>query len=138
MTAQQEATGVVSAALLKKAQDDAAAAVEKVTTLRGPSARKVAYAALDAGGEALRAEHTMRLGIGPRRAWIIAGLAVAAVDLVLYGATAAGKRPRTVRALAGAAILGRAGLYAYSQHWQRETRARIRNGLAAGVAGGKP
>jgi hypothetical protein len=138
MTAQREARGVVSEALLKKAQQEATAAVEKMTTLRGASARKVAYAALDAGGDSLRAEHTMRIGIGPGRAWIFAGLAVAAVDLVLYGATAAGKRPRAVRVLAAAAIAGRAGLYAYSQHQQRETRARIRNGLAAGVAGGKP
>jgi hypothetical protein len=138
VTEQEKPAGLLSTVLLKRALDDATAAVEKVTTLRGASARKVAYAVLDASGSALRAEHSLSVGAGPARAWLLAGLGALLIDLTLYGATAAGKNPRTLRVLAGAAVAARAGLYALSQHQQRQTRARICNGLAAGVAGGKP
>jgi hypothetical protein len=122
----------VTAALLKKAQDEATAAVEKVTTLRGVSARKVAHAVLTASGEHLRAEQTVRLGARPDAVGLSAAVVVFGIDLALYAAVVAGKHPRALRPAAGVALVARAGLFAYAHYQRRKLRARINTGLAAG------
>lgn len=125
-------TAAVTAALLKKAQDDATAAVEKVTTLRGTSARKVAHAVLAASGDSLRAEQTIRLGAGPDRGGLVGLAVLLSVDLALYVAAATGRNPRGLRLIAGAAVIGRVGLAGYAQYRARSMRERINAGLAAG------
>lgn len=122
----------VGPALLRQAAERATAAVEKVTTLRGASARKVAVAVLNAGGDMLRAEHALRLGARPDTPYLAACVAVLAGDLALFGLVAAGKSPRALRPAALAAMVARAGLFAYIQHRNRQIRQQIAAQLDAG------
>ena len=118
--------------MTEQTQDDATAAVEKVTNLRGASAQKVAYAALAAGGDGLRAEHAARLVRKPDVAVLGAAVGALALDLFIFGAIATGTHPRVLRPVAAAAVAARAGLFAYSQYRQRQLRERVNAGLAAG------
>jgi hypothetical protein len=117
--------------LLNKATGQATAAVEKITTLRGASARKVAAAVLKAGGDSLRTEYALRLG-DPREAIIGASLAVAilACDVVLLGSVAV-KGSQRMRALAGVTLAGHVGLVAVAQRRRFLTTAKVNAGLAA-------
>lgn len=133
-TAQKPKT--VSEALLRKAQDDATAAVEQVTTLRGASARKVAHRALSAGGPALRTEHAIRMGGRPDAVALVAAGALVLLDVTVYAVVAAGKAPRVLRPLAVVAGVGRIALFAYAQQRQRCVRAQIAAGLAEAAGAG--
>lgn len=126
----------VAEALLKKAHDDAAEAVEQVTTLRGASARKVAHRALAAGGPALRSEHAIRLGGRPDAPALAGAAALVLFDVVLYTAIATGKVPRALRPAAAVAVAGRLALFAYAQQRQRRVRAQIAASLAAAAGDG--
>ncbi len=112
-------------ALLHRAGTEAAAAVEKHTTLRGAQARKAAQAALAAGGDALRAEHAIRLAMRPDAAGLAAGLVAAGLDVTVYALIAAGRNPRSLRKLAAAAVALRLGLVGYTR-WRAATiRAQL-------------
>lgn len=117
--------------LLTNAADNATAAVEKATTLRGSHARRVATVALKAGGDSLRAEYALRLA-DPREALAAAGLAVAvlACDLVLLAAVAAKGTPR-MRAVAGVTAAGHVALVAWSQHRRARQTVKVNAALEA-------
>jgi hypothetical protein len=120
----------LSEAMLRKAHDDATATVEKLTTLRGDKARRVAAATLDAGGQGLRAEHAIRLGAAPGPSGIVGAVVVLALDAVVYSTLAAGRRPTYLRPVAAAAVAGRVALFAYAQYRSRAIRKQIRAQLA--------
>lgn len=122
-------------ALLVKSRDEATAAVERITTLRGEAARKVAATALIAGGDSLRGEYAIRIGATPHGASLAAAVAALGVDLAIFAAVAAGKQPRALRPAATVAIACRLGLFAFF-HWHNQrTREHLARTLTAGEAG---
>lgn len=118
----------VRAQLLAGAYDAAAVAVEKRTTLRGASARRVAVETVNAAMPKIQAEHSAGLiQSGPET--IVAGLAavaVLAVDLAVFGAVAR-RGPRWARGLAVVSIAGHIGLVTF---------ARVRQARIKAAAGG--
>lgn len=114
----------VRAQLLAGAYDAATVAVEKRTTLRGASARRVAVETVNAAMPKVQAEHSAGLiDSGPET--IIAGLsavALLAVDLVVFGAVAA-RGPRWARGLAVVSAAGHVGLVTFAKVRQRRIKA---------------
>lgn len=135
MTQDIKDTSDVGRRLLKQATDAATEAVEKCTTLRGVSARRVAQEALNAGGDHLRAEHAGRLsGIDRQEAvaWAAVSVGVLALDLVVLTAMAV-KGPGWIRGMAAAAVAGHVGVWAVARRWKSRTAAAARAGLESPV-----
>jgi hypothetical protein len=115
--------------LLAKASDQATAAIEKISTLRGDSARKVANEVLIAAGDHLRAEHAVRMGASPPPSAVAAAVALLALDLTVLTAIATGKHPRGLRPAAAIAGVCRLGLFGFMQWHNQQVRKNVTAGL---------
>ena len=117
--------------LLNEATVAATTAVERASDLRGTAARDAAVAALHAGGDQLRAAHTMKLA-GGTTGTAMAVLAVAFGVLVLDAATLGYigvKGSPGQRVAAGIALAGNVAVFGLGRYLRQRTRAAARAGL---------